>query len=811
MIALEVDGVFLDMRRDQKMRLILRGQVFYRDFVAAGYTYPFTLPYTPTNAKAMRFYDRIASTGTFADIPCNVWLGGNYWKAGVIQYKRFSNGYDINVVIPEDEVLFRLRNVSTNDLEQQYQVLMDGGSSEDFIALIDGINGTIDDTDIVFPPMRNTGKFGGAKETYFGVDVSVPPENYIAPTSEWVNIYKDNVGGSIELSFNEYCPMPYLVRVMEHVMALVGKQVIGDVVNDPVVRTMAVASNLHIPVMTTESHLVYAVLPGTRYVKLRDMLPKYTGLEFLIRMMRRFNAIPVFQGGKILFRSMNAILNEDGYDDLTAWMEQQKQLENDPSGGLTLKEERDTLEKGRKSASVDQSRLIGTVPTLVDLSTLTPEPGDFAKVVEDNYYYQYRQEGLTPVAWVKAFEDFGDYTVGTEPRTQDVGVGLLSMVTAETPTGATITAPSTEMILHDPYFNMHGIGYNRTSSLRLVYIRGEALDSEGQPYLQASTSTLDAEDRVVAERLGGEGSIYDVWYKAWQLQLQSGRYIKRRMRIPMHVLRTWRWDRKIMLDGSLYLCKEIDMEVSTTGMGLATLELLRLTAGRSDRTAGTPSFLCSGPGYISFELAFADEGTDFFSFSTTGGYFVLRDSDGNETVYAVGDNPVLAAGSYCLWCANAAGEVNGSFDLIAMVGAISALDLSGIEGHTLSTIGINNTLLTSLVFPACTIQVIETISNVLLTAWDASDVDGVEGIDADGNSVLSLPEMPDAEALNFVDFGSCALAEAAVNGIAVALAGNGIANGGLALNGGTNAAPTGSGAAAISGTLLPNGWTVSTN
>lgn len=96
-----------------------------------------------------------------------------------------------------------------------------------------------------------------------------------------------------------------------------------------------------------------------------------------------------------------------------------------------------------------------------------------------------------------------------------------------------------------------------------------------------------------------------------------------------------------------------------------------------------------------------------------------------------------------------------------------------------------------------------------LTSFDISDNTYINHVDCSYNP-LSDVNINGATSLQFFDAGECELTEESVNHILYELDQYGNTNGFIDLSGGSNAAPTGIGATAVTN-LLAKGWTVSTN
>lgn len=103
--------------------------------------------------------------------------------------------------------------------------------------------------------------------------------------------------------------------------------------------------------------------------------------------------------------------------------------------------------------------------------------------------------------------------------------------------------------------------------------------------------------------------------------------------------------------------------------------------------------------------------------------------------------------------------------------------------------------------------------------FDQSNVSGVldfsgfpviTDIDVSGNAGITSVIIADAQPINFFNAAGCGLTETAVDDILVVLDNNGEVNGGAYLDGGTSAAPSATGLAAIT-SLQAKGWNVQVN
>ena len=160
---------------------------------------------------------------------------------------------------------------------------------------------------------------------------------------------------------------------------------------------------------------------------------------------------------------------------------------------------------------------------------------------------------------------------------------------------------------------------------------------------------------------------------------------------------------------------------------------------------------------------------------------------------------------------------------------LAVLDLSTNTGIKIVHCG--NSSMTTLNILGCSLlDVLDAQGNVGMTALDVSQNPALSELYVDGSAITSI-DLSQNPALEYLGVGNtplttldithnsqltsvnlqqCSLTQAAIDGILTALDGFGLTGGILALEGGTNAAPTGAGATAAAN-LIGKGWTVTTN
>lgn len=703
MIAIEIDGAFLHLG-DTKVRLKLRSPVFNRDFVPLGYSFPFRVPYNAHNARLLRHYERIASTRRFEPINCRIHMGGNFWRVAELHYTGYADShYDADLRVPEDAVLQLLRNMSLRDLPQTYTFrnnTLSDMSVQDVNDELDDRTGTSLDTDFIYAPVMNRNPFG-ARDNKF---LNLPQDAWLSEPLEYLNYYDEDLtypwlkyvdNSAVEIWYRKASPYPYLHKVLEYLMAQVGRRLDGDVMRDPEVQRMVVVHNLHqlINVLTQGSTTFLDFYPVGNAIRLGQMLPPLTAIEFLVRLQRRFNAVLLFRDDRAIFRSLKDILASGAYTDITEVVVRDDQMRPEHRENLALTETVEALDAFRKDQKQDwtEADIVATVMLPSDLAALPASEGVLARVRVQNAIYRFTFDPNTNTsAWSFLADEHLPFEDGPDAKGLDVGVALTSMYwgpDAHKSRGWLV--PRLDIPLFDDqpavvvggvrqyYMDVHQLGLEQAQQLRLLFYRGFQGDSTDGDYPLLTNDVYDYSGAAILnasqrEVIGGEGGIYDVWYKDWQQVMREGRTIRRRARLPMHLVRNWAWDRKVMVDGNLYLVQEMDVEITPTGLGLAQLMMVQVPRG------GGGSFTCAGPGYFSVYY----EDAAFLQLNTGAGYFATRNAAGEVDIHPSGSYLSPPNGTYCVWPCDERGNRKGTVDSFVLVGATAGtVDLQGFADY----------------------------------------------------------------------------------------------------------------------------------
>ena len=596
MLAIEVDGEFLDLA-EARVRLKLVSQVFSRDFIAQGYSYPFSLPWTPTNARLLNHIDRITNVASAAPVVGRLWLGGLPWRPCELVFRSFKAGiYDVDLRTPEDQLILDLKGQTLQDLDYGGSYSMDPGllpSKADFDNLFHAHTGDIDATDFIFAPVRNTRRFGGRNGAYLNFDPDDPVYTGFNLPDPYVNYYNAeqpedwfyyNTDPDMGVFFHEYTPFFYLARICESMVEELGYTFQSDVMQEDEVRRQVIVSNMHIGLFVdTQGGIVSnPANDGYTSFEAKDALPNMTLYSFWVKLMRRYCAVASVRNGVFRFMSINSVLNSTDALDLTEYAAREYEYSIQEQDGYALSLLTEPLEKREEEPPLTREALLATVDAFADLAALTPVVGDIAFVSNENAYYQYSLS-TSGDDWAFISNNLYPLKSGEEELKLDVGVALTRMYRGED--GAnndrSWLVPWFDQGMSDTTADWHALGDNKCTELRLLYYRGLQPDSEAETYPLLTNGTQDYAGDTIAgathtERISGTGGIYETWYSQWVTVLTQNRVVERKVRMPLHELLSFDFTRKVRIDGINYLVRTIDVELTTQGMGLATLDLVKV-------------------------------------------------------------------------------------------------------------------------------------------------------------------------------------------------------------------------------------------
>ncbi len=596
MLAIEVNGEFLELGT-AKVRLKLVSQVFARDFVAQGYSYPFSLPWTATNARLLGHMDRLAMVGSFAPVQGFLWLGGLKWRPCELVLRKFTGTeFDMDLRTPEDQLILDLKGRYLQDFTYggPYDMTPMGlvPTKDDYDDLYHQFRDTIDNTDFVLAPVRNTRRFGGRNEAYLNIDPDSPAYDLNIP-DEYVNYYNAvqpydwfyfDTDPDIQVFMHEFSPFFYLAFVCEAMMKELGYALSSNILEMDEVRRQVVVGNLHLGlIVVTQGGLTSSPdNEGYRSVPVGQALPRMSAYTFWVKLMKRYCAVIKVRNNRFYFTSINSIINSNENLDLTEHTEPADGFEPDEQDGYELTAVQEPLERRDAPQALPTDTILGTVDAVADLSSLTPSTGDIAFVSNENAYYQYSVGSGSP-GWQFYSHNLYPAQSGAQEVKLDIGVALTRMYRGQDSVNTTRSwlVPWFDQGMSDTIADWHMLGDNKVSELRLLYFRGMQQDSEAETYPLLTNGTQDYAGNTITgaehtERIDGTGGIYETWYSQWVQVLQKGRTAERRVRLPVHLLLSFDFTQKVRIDNITYLVKSIDVEVTTNGIGLATLELVML-------------------------------------------------------------------------------------------------------------------------------------------------------------------------------------------------------------------------------------------
>lgn len=447
MIALRVGTEFLDLQ-DARIRIRMESPLFSSDIIAPAYSYPISLPRTPTNTRLLNHADHITRTEKSATTNCVVYLGGLPWREAVINFRRFRNGrFDVDLAISRNIDILRfadrrLRSLALGSFS--IYVPYEGDTEaqvNDLNTLFTSHTYPPSSTQAVYAPFWDDNQiaghrnFFGGPEDYDLVEVTRPGglvnkyRGSSEATQPWM--YYTELDPVITYWVHLMVPMPYLSRTVRTLFTSFGYVLESDILDDEEVANMVIFGNAtHSFYISTDPGVAGY---GFNYLTPVDMtewevawsMPDQSLIQFMLALQKRFNGRFLLDDStRIRFVSLKSVLRSATKRDISALVDTDPDFDTDQQDGYTFKAQEDKLE-GREDGALDPvitATFAYTVNSVADLSGILTDDGDLALVLNSDEVYR-SKDGF----WIKK----GDYTPevkvdagGTEV---DVGVVLTRM------------------------------------------------------------------------------------------------------------------------------------------------------------------------------------------------------------------------------------------------------------------------------------------------------------------------------------------------------------------------------------------------
>lgn len=587
MVALQLNDEWLDLD-GVKVRLRINSQLFDPEFVKHSFSYPISLPGTSKNNKLLDHAQRIGNVKEPGGQSVRIYLGGIYYRTGKLVYKGSKNDYhDVELVIPPDDVVQSMQGAMLQDFDYSGPFDM-APPFAPTMAEVDALYlarvGTIDDTPFVFPVIKNAGLLGDS-DFYGGPDPDV--EDYTG----YVNLY--NTSGSFlnyNLAANKYYVQPftpcfYLVYIIQQLFSAFGYSINGQVLEEDETKRQVVLTNyLHTVVIEVNAGSA-TYNNGDESIDVGYCLPYMTCLELLIAIQQRFAAVFNFRPGMSCeLKTFNEVLDGSDAMDLDAYVAIGAEYAYEPGDGYVLEQQSEDLDELARPDDEDiDTDLIAEVyddlATLITLGTATE--GALALVRNENYIYRYGNVGSSTQEWRPYQPYLYPERSGDEGTSVSIGVSLTRMERLERSTGNDWLVPSVNMVGYTKDDRWHMLGPNHVTKLRLLYYRGMVDDEAANDYPFATVGIGTVDGTTVSgatdfERIQGDDGIYQKRWQRWLNVLQNGRSITAFARLPLHMVTSFDFTRKVRYQGHEYLVRSIDLEVSASGPSLAKLDLLKV-------------------------------------------------------------------------------------------------------------------------------------------------------------------------------------------------------------------------------------------
>ncbi|WP_460613653.1 hypothetical protein [Hymenobacter seoulensis] len=196
------------------LSLEIKNPFFEEDAIPGTSSLPFRFGWTRNNLRGLNFPHRFRGAGRPAALPINLYIDGPLWKVGALKYlecdeskKRLS----YNFVADALDLREQIKGILISDLDLGTVPFVRDNNQTDYALL----------------PVRNTAFYGDKNKAFKGV----------------LNYYGAN--GYVQQSSPQhaFAPQPYLVPIFRKVMAHFGWQVVGEILEDPEIKSAVIYSD----------------------------------------------------------------------------------------------------------------------------------------------------------------------------------------------------------------------------------------------------------------------------------------------------------------------------------------------------------------------------------------------------------------------------------------------------------------------------------------------------------------------------------------------------------------------------------------
>lgn len=312
-------------------------------------------------------------------------------------------------------------------------------------------------------------------------------------------------------------------------------------------------------------------------INLQNHVPDVLATDFLVKIFK-LGIKPRFEKGTnvVYLDYIENKLARTKYIDLTKYAEPNPSIEKEKHGGYTVdfawNESDELIVDNFKDTSALTA--VSDVNTEADLST-TVTPNGKTLVLNQNTIYNAKPSGGSGYTWGYHTDDNRPYVIAQGEEEYTLGFSPLLM-RLRTIGGNGILLPATQRAGSSPYFEN---GVTENTDIRLMFYRGMKEDESTNVYPFASSTTKDYWGNTTgnyALKINGDEGIIENFIKTYLNFLVNSKLITYDANIPASIFTQIDVFNPVLIDRVFYFIKRMRVNITTTGVDKARLELFNL-------------------------------------------------------------------------------------------------------------------------------------------------------------------------------------------------------------------------------------------
>jgi len=561
MLRIYIELQEIDLLPGTSMQIELNNPLFdaENDKIKGGFSLPFTIPLTDKNRVIFGFPDVIDNTvNVRREFTCYLEADGETLQ-GLLKLRRIEKKkITANVMVGISAIGKSLQERKLNSFEFGGIREM-GGSTPEAAAHMNLIASYPDDSDYTFAPIKNTIVFGEGKLDDFFKD-------------HIINDFKNNTfvltPGNTTTRPRGLCPLPKLRYVLLQALRELALQV-EESFFDAELSRLFIISNAGLErimpsaVKVGETEVAHYETEYKYFFRIADLVPDLTLIDLLRKLAVTFGLSPqVSLNNKLILAKLNDIIESLDYLECSHLASDAGEDINDQEAfNFFYKTDNDDAEPGTHIADFEDITVLEPVPSYKflqdtfrkDSGTAEPRQVRFIEDIKQYYIYKYT---YNQIGWFYYSDNYAP--VKTAAAGTDIPQGIAPVICSIVDwNGEPTLLPVMQLKRTLPNIALN----NPTPELRLLFYRGfQPYPVQNKIYPLLTDDVFNAKGEKIGDyslRLDGEHGTYAKFLKPWYNFKSSSRSIRKKIAWSMVDLANLNMNRKLAIDGNLYLVRKV--------------------------------------------------------------------------------------------------------------------------------------------------------------------------------------------------------------------------------------------------------------